>query len=196
MAKPTPPPASLTTPAALEALAARGAFLAMPEPGRLVVRPDGAATPPVLAALRDARPWLLSAWQAAAAFDAAHPPRPAADPLPPGPGASADDAADAAAWADVLALAAAADGAEPFGLTGRLRFARSMGARLRPGPAGGLALRMPAGHLEASAVAEALEGQGEALRRLLDLAAEASRGQASQARPAASRKGASDARAA
>ena len=195
MAQPTPLPASLAALAALEDLTARGAFLAMPGPGRLAVCPPDATTPPVLAALRDARPWLLATWQAAAAFDAAHPPRPAADPLPPGPGASADDAADAAAWAVVLAQAAAADAAEPFGLTGRLRFARSMGARLRP-TAGGLALRMPAGHPDAGPVAEALEGQGEALRRVLDLAADASRAQASQRRPAASRKGGSDARAA
>lgn len=166
---PDPLPAAL---AVLESLASRGACVTMPGPGRLAVYPPDAATPPVLAALRDARPWLLATWAAAAAFDAANPPRPAADPLPPGPGASVDDVADAAAWAAVLALAAAADGAEPFGLTGRLRFARSMGARLRCTDAGGLALRMPAGSLEAPAVAEALEGQGEALRRALDLAAE------------------------
>ena len=155
--------------AALEALAARGACVTMPAPGRLALSPPDLATDEDLEVLRPARSWLLSALQAAAAHDAEHPPRPAADPLPPLPGD--DDAGDADAWRAALALAAAADGADPFGLTGALRFARSMGARLRWTAAGALALRMPSGHPEAGAVAEALSGQGEALRRLLALVA-------------------------
>lgn len=161
-----PAPAAL---AALQALAARGARLTMPEPGRLALSPADLATDEDLAALRPARSWLLQAWQAAAAHDAEHPPRPDVDPLPPLPGA--DDAGDADAWRAALALAAAADGVDPFGLTGALRFARSMGARLRWTAAGALALRMPSGHPEAGAVAEALRDHRGALRHMLALVA-------------------------
>lgn len=160
---------------ALAALTARGARLTMPGPGRLAVLPADAASPDDLEALRAARPWLLSTWQAAAAWDADNSPRPAADPLPPAADACDDDGQDADAWAAALALAAAADGADPFGLTGRLRFARSMGARLRWTDAGALAVRMPAGSPDAAVVADALEGQGPALRRLLDQAATTAR---------------------
>ena len=167
MATPLLPPAAAL---ALAALTARGARLTMPGPGRMAILPADAASPDDLAALASGKPWLLAAWTAAAAHDAAHPPRPAADPLPPLQGDD-DGQADADAWRAALALAAAADGADPFGLTGALRFARSMGARLRWTAAGALALRMPSGHPEAGAVAEALSGQGEALRRLLALVA-------------------------
>ncbi|MBK7781508.1 MAG: hypothetical protein IPJ58_12210 [Ardenticatenia bacterium] len=88
--------------AALEALAARGASLTMPAPGRLALSPPDLATADDLEALRPARSWLLQAWQAAAAHDAEHPPRPDVDPLPPLPGA--DDAGDAVAWGAALAL--------------------------------------------------------------------------------------------
>jgi len=135
--------------AALEALAVRGAGLTMPEPDRLAVLPADAAGPADLKALRAGRPWLLSTWQAAAAWDADHPPRPDTDPRPPRPGDD-DGQADADAWDAVLALAAAADGADPFGLTGSLRFAWSMGARLRWTAGGAMALRMPSGHPEAA----------------------------------------------
>lgn len=155
--------------AALQALAARRACLTMPEPGRLTVLPADAAGPADLEALRPARPWLLSTWQAAAAWDADHPLRPAADPLPPLPGD--DDADDSEAWGAVLALAAAADGADPFGLTAALRFARSMGARLRWTGPGAVVLRMPSGHPDSGAVADALSGHSAALRRLLALVA-------------------------
>lgn len=171
---PTPAAAAAIAPptpcilATLAALADRGACLTMPEPGRLAVCPADAATPAELAALRDARPWLLAAWQAAAAWDARRPPRPGADPLP---GATPDAAADDGAWAALLMMASAEDGRRPFGVTGALRFARSMGARLRWTPAGSLALRMPTGHPEAFPVATALYGRGEHVSRLLDLVA-------------------------
>lgn len=154
----------------LAALTARGATLTMPIPGRLTVQPADAASADDLDALASGRPWLLAAWTTAAAHDAEHPPLPDLDPLPPLPGDD-DGQADADAWGAALALAAAADGADPFGLTGALRFARSMGARLRRTAGGSLALRMPSGHPEAGVVAEALSGHGEALRCLLALVA-------------------------
>lgn len=163
-------PDTLPTAAALAALTARGASLTMPGPGRLVVLPADAASPDDLAALASGKPWLLSAWTSAASWDASNPHRPAVDPLPTLQGDD-DDQDDADAWGAALALAAAADGADPHGLTGALRFARSMGARLRFTDAGGLALRMPAGHPDAGAVTEALAGHSAALRRLLDLVA-------------------------
>lgn len=150
--------------AALEALAARGACLAMPEPGRLVFLPDDAASPDDHETLRSARSWLLSAWQEAAAWDVANPPRPDVDPLPSAPGD--DDQADADTWAAILALAAAGDGADPFGLTGTLRFARCMGARLSLTSDGRLCPVMPEGHQESEAVAAAWSSLRERAGRI------------------------------
>lgn len=91
----------------------------------------------------------------------------APDPLPQLP--DDDGQADAAAWGAALALAAAADGADPFGMTRAPSVARSKGARLRWTGPGALALRMPSGHPEAGAVAEALSGHRAALRHVLAL---------------------------
>lgn len=141
-------------------LAERGAYLSMPLPGRLVLSPHEAADPDDMKLLKAAYPWLMSTGKAATACDVDHPPLPAVDPLPPLPGHNSD-AADADAWAAILALTAPTDGGDPFGLTGAIRFARSMGARLSLTPDGKTHPVLPVGHPEAAAVAAAWFGLRE-----------------------------------